>query len=303
MKPDFKIKSINKLYGFNLLFSNLSILIKKNQIPKCLLLSGEKGQGKFTLVHHVLASYFDEKNYDNEQKILKENNLIYQIKSNNCENIVYYSGLNNLKIDQIRDLRHQLQKSTLNNKKRFIIFDDIEQININCSNALLKSIEEPNVFNYFILIYNKKAPIIETIKSRSIEIKCFFKKNIYDEIILNLIKDRELKTFLDHRNHSLTPGNFVLFNEICSEENINVDGKLVDNLLKLLKLFKNTKKTKYLDFSIFLSCHYFHKLSKLDTFDLNIIEKRSYVINKINDFKRFNLNLNNLFLDIKNYIT
>ena len=36
---------------------------------------------------------------------------------------------------------------------------------------LLKIIEEPNKNNYFILINNKSKPLLETIKSRCIEIK------------------------------------------------------------------------------------------------------------------------------------
>ena len=34
--------------------------------------------------------------------------------------------------------------SSFNNKERFIIIEDAENLNINSSNALLKSIEEPN---------------------------------------------------------------------------------------------------------------------------------------------------------------
>ena len=51
---------------------------------------------------------------------------------------------------------------------RFIIFDDIEKININSINSLLKIIEEPTIKNYFILINNKSKPLLETIRSRCI---------------------------------------------------------------------------------------------------------------------------------------
>ena len=186
----------NKLYVFDDYYSKLNLLLEKDQFPKCLLLSGKKGCGKFTFIQHLLANFFDTKNYDIKKKIISENNILYNLKNNNYENVLYFCGLDNIKIDQIRDLRDQLQKSTLNNKKRFIIFDDIELFNLNCLNALLKSIEEPNIFNNFILINNKKLPIIETIKSRSIEIKFFLNRDqnnlstalLHLEILLFLIK-------------------------------------------------------------------------------------------------------------------
>ena len=169
-------------------------------------------------------------------------------------------------------------------------------------NALLKSIEEPNIFNNFILINNKKLPIIETIKSRSIEIKFFLNRDQNNLIIENIIKDRSLKNNFDYINCSLTPGDFTVFNQICSENNININEKLVDNLSVLFKLFKQTKDSKYIDFSIFLVSQYYYNLTKLNSLDSNLFEKRSFVIKKIHDFRKLNLNLNNLFLDIKQYI-
>lgn len=292
----------NKLYVFDDYFLKLNLLLEKDQFPKCLLLSGKKGCGKFTLIQHLLANFFDTKNYDIKKKIISEKNILYNLKNSNYENVQYICGLDNIKIDQIRDLRDQLQKSTLNNKKRFIIFDDIELFNLNCLNALLKSIEEPNIFNNFVLINNKKLPIIETIKSRSIEIKFFPNRDQNNLIIENIIKDRNLKNNFDYINFSLTPGDFIIFNQICSENNININEKLVDNLSVLLKLFKQAKDSKYIDFSIFLVSKYYYNLTKLNSLDSNLFVKRSFVIKKIHDFRKLNLNLNNLFLDIKQYI-
>ncbi|GIS77171.1 MAG: hypothetical protein CM1200mP13_05300 [Candidatus Pelagibacterales bacterium] len=57
---------------------------------------------------------------------------------------------------------------------RFTILDDVELLNINAANSLLKLIEEPSDNNYFILINSKRKKIIETIKSRALEKKNFF---------------------------------------------------------------------------------------------------------------------------------
>ena len=54
-------------------------------------------------------------------------------------------------INQIRELLSNLQKSSFNNKPKFILIDNIEFLNLNSINALLKVIEEPSINIYFIL--------------------------------------------------------------------------------------------------------------------------------------------------------
>ena len=55
-------------------------------------------------------------------------------------------------INQIRDLISKLNKSAFNYKPRFILVDNIEFLNLNSVNALLKILEEPSTNTYFILI-------------------------------------------------------------------------------------------------------------------------------------------------------
>ena len=48
----FNPKKTNKLFGLKKEFHLLKNLIENNELPKVLLLSGEKGSGKFTLINH-----------------------------------------------------------------------------------------------------------------------------------------------------------------------------------------------------------------------------------------------------------
>ena len=63
----------------------------------------------------------------------------------------------NIDINQIRNLLSKFNKSSFNSKPRFILIDNIEFLNINSVNALLKFLEEPSVNTYFILIHNHKV--------------------------------------------------------------------------------------------------------------------------------------------------
>ena len=64
--------------------------------------------------------------------------------------------MKSIKVDDIRNLKSKILQSSIIDKDRFIILDDVELFNINSLNALLKIIEEPNKKNYFILINNKQ---------------------------------------------------------------------------------------------------------------------------------------------------
>ena len=58
-----KFNPINslKLVGLSKHFLNISRFYKSEKKPSVLLLSGEKGIGKSTLVHHLMFYLFDEK--------------------------------------------------------------------------------------------------------------------------------------------------------------------------------------------------------------------------------------------------
>ena len=62
-------------------------------------------------------------------------------------------------------------KSTFNNMARFILIDNVENLNKNSVNALLKIIEEPNENVFFILISNSEKNILPTLKSRCLTFK------------------------------------------------------------------------------------------------------------------------------------
>ena len=65
-------------------------------------------------------------------------------------------------------------KSSFNNKERFILIDNVENLNKNSINALLKIIEEPNENVFFILINNNEKNILPTLRSRCLTFKINF---------------------------------------------------------------------------------------------------------------------------------
>ena len=170
----FNPKNSLKLFGLEENFNFLSSIYSKDKLPKVLMLSGLKGTGKSTLINHLLFSIFDSQNYNKSNHSLSDTSVFYKkFREGIFQNILYVKGsdFRSLKIEDIRNLKSVIQQSSMINSDRFIVLDDIELFNVNSLNALLKIIEEPSKKNYFILINNKTKPILDTIKSRSLELK------------------------------------------------------------------------------------------------------------------------------------
>lgn len=300
-------KSSLVLFGLYKNFELLVNLYELKKFPKILMLTGEKGLGKFTLLSHFLHYIFDKKNYDVKNKTINDKSEFHtQYISNIYPSIIYLSGeiFNNIRIENIRELKSVILKKNIIEKDRFIILDDIELFNINSLNALLKIIEEPTANNYFFLINNKTKPLIKTIFSRSIEIKVLLSEQIKKEIIKSLVKINNQEILIDINLFNLTPGNFLLFNKICEERDIDINGDYLDNLKILFDLYKKNKNINFIKMSVFLTDVYFNNIIKKKKINIEkTIQNKDFVLNNINNFILYNLNQNSLINAINNKLS
>ena len=280
-------------------------LYKTSKFPKVLMLSGEKGVGKLTLIYHFLVYHFDEKNYNLSNCQINQNSLFYkQCLINISSNVIYVkcSDLKNSKVEDIRNLKSTILKTSTSEKERFIVFDDIELLNINSLNALLKIIEEPTSKNNFILINNKRKKIIDTVKSRSLEFKIVLSNTQRLDIIKSLIKKNGIDPVsIDFNTSNISPGNFLRFNDICIKHKIDINNDYFENIFLLLSLYKKEKNLNIMDLILYLTENYFYNLSKKKTTNLDkILEDKSFIINNLNNFILFNINQNSLINAINN---
>ena len=297
-------KISSKLLCLDDRFNLLTNLLEKKNLPRALMISGIKGSGKFTLIAHFLCYVFDKNNYDVSNKLINtESNFFSHFINNTFPNIVYIPGSNfkSVKIDDIRELKSLILKSSMFNKERFIIFDDVELLNQNSLNALLKIIEEPSSNNHFIIINNQTKPIIETLHSRCIEIKLSLKESQKIEIINYLIKKNQLEKYLDYNIQGLTPGNFLEFNNICDENKIDVNNNLLENITSLLNLFKKTKNKNLINFIFFLiEYHFYSRVNDKKNNTEKLFEQRDFIIKNMKNFINYNINQASLLNAISN---
>ena len=302
----FNPKKTNKLFGLKKEFQLLKNLIENNELPKVLLLSGEKGSGKFTLINHLLNFYFDRVNYDQVNYSFDLNSKIFKQNFENIfSNIIHLEGakFKNINIEEIRSLKKNLSKSSINNEKRFIILDDVEIFNENSVNALLKLIEEPNEKNYFIIINNKARPLLETIKSRSIEIKIFLKDQERRDIIMSLFNYFELNLLLKKEQIIVSPGNLIKFNYVMENNKIDLENNFLTNLKTVLKLYNKEKDIFFKDLILFMTEYFYLSLKNKKKENLEKIAlNRSLILRSINQFFIYNINQNTLINSLEKNI-
>ena len=144
---------------------------------------------------------------------------------------------------------------------------------------------------------------MDTIKSRSLEIKIILDNKKRDQIIELLINNFNLNLKLDKDYLNVSPGYFLKFNYICEVNNICLNEDFLKNLTLILNLYKKNKDVVYVDFILFLTNFYFNKLKVNEVISREkIIEYKSFVFENINKFFLYNLNQNALLNAINNKI-
>ncbi len=294
----FNAKNSLKLFNQKENFRFISDLYFKQNLPKVLMFTGNKGSGKSTLINHFLFSIFDANKYDKKTfSISKNSSFLKQFQNHIFPNIIYINGADykSVKIEDIRNLKKLILKSSISSLDRFIIFDDIESFNQNSLNALLKIIEEPSQKNYFFLINNKVKPLIDTIKSRSLEIKIILHEKERLEIINQLVSYNKLDLILDPKTSQLSPGDFVKFNYICKEYDIIPTNNFVKNLSFLLNMYKKKKDILIINLLFYLTDEYLKLIKNKNLLNYDqIFETRNFILDNLNNFMLYNINQNSL---------
>ena len=297
-------KSLN-LFG---LFDNLNFfrdLYINGKFPKVLMLNGKKGIGKFTLVFHFINYIFSKKDtnsYNTADKSINVNSTFYNLLLNNTAQDVIFiraSENKNIKIEDIRLLKSTLSNSTLSDKSRFIIIDEVEFMNTNSVNALLKTLEEPTSNNFFILINNQQTNLIETISSRCLKTSIFLTSAQKNEVINYLVEDRGIENLIDI-DKDLSPGLFLKFNEIYLKYKINKSDNIFIKLNILINAYKKEKDKSLISLTYFLIDYFFFNKIHINMNKIEFLLDAKSSINKtIKDFVQFNLNTNTVLNSIK----
>ena len=207
----------------------------------------------------------------------------------------------NIDVAQIREMITYTTKSTFNNKSRFILIDNIEYLNKNSINALLKIIEEPNENLFFILINNNEKYILPTLRSRCLTFKINFTFNQSIDVSNKILNQNIFELINpDLINYYNTPGEIINLINFSLDKNINlIDYTLTDflNLLINNGYYKKNKVVKNLLVN-FIEL-FFLKEYKLSTTKRSLFNFYHNFMIKIHNAEKFNLDEESLFLEFK----
>ena len=168
------------IYGQDLAIQILKSSISKKHISPAYLFSGPEGVGRKKTAKVFIKSILD-RNCEKEstKRKIESNNhpdllwiepsyilqgkIISQGKAK-LENITIKSPPQ-IRLKQIKEIIEFLGKKPFESEFSIVIIEDIEKMNESASNALLKTLEEPNT-GLFILLTQRPEKLLSTIRSR-----------------------------------------------------------------------------------------------------------------------------------------
>jgi DNA polymerase-3 subunit delta' len=303
-----------KLFLYDQYFKLFIKLYKNNLLPNNILLSGQSGLGKATFAYHFINSILSNKedhSYDFMNFAINPLNRSFRLINKQYHPNFYLienlADKQSISIKQIKDMINYLNKTNFEKKIKFVLIDNAEYLNLHSVNALLKIIEEPSSNTFVIVIHNSSIKLVETLKSRCIEFKISFSNKERQKILENLLIYYDLKIDINLlekiKSFYDSPGFTLNLVNLINEAAINVSNpnlvNIISNLMEFILRNKNNTNLNLLQNTIEL--FFFQELKKTNN-KSKISLNYSKVLESLNSFRKYNIDMNNTFYEIKENI-
>ena len=303
-----------KLFLYDQYFNLFTKLYKNNLLPNKILLTGQSGLGKLTFAYHFINSILSDKEncpYDFINFTINPLNrsfrLIKQLYHTNFYLIENFDDKQSIDIRQVKNMISFVNKTSYEKKIKFILIDNAEYLNLSSVNALLKIVEEPPSNTFIIFIHNSSIKLIETLKSRCIEFKIFFSNKKKQIILKNLLTYYDLKIDINFvekiKSFYDSPGTILNLIKLINEKVIDISNpnliNIISNLMEFILKNKNNTNLNLLQNTIEL--FFFQELKKTNNKN-KISLNYSKVLERLNFFRKYNIDMNNTFYEIKENI-
>lgn len=164
---------------------SLGNIVKSGHVPHAFLFSGPKGSGK-TSAARILAKIVNCEDLGKGGVPCDKCDNCRSITKGESLDVLELDAASNRGIDDIRALRDAVKLAPAGAKKKVYIIDEAHMLTPEASNALLKTLEEPPDHVIFILATTNPEKLIDTIRSRVVNIA--FRKATNEEIARSLTR-------------------------------------------------------------------------------------------------------------------
>lgn len=138
--------------------------IESGRVAHAYLFVGPRGIGKTSLARIFAKALNCEKGPTISPCC--ECSMCREIAAGNALDVLEIDGASNNGVDQVRDLRDQVQFAPTRGKYKIIIIDEVHMLSTAAFNALLKTLEEPPPHVKFIFATTEGDKVLPTIVSR-----------------------------------------------------------------------------------------------------------------------------------------
>lgn len=156
--------SFEEVRGQDHIVKTLKNQINSGRIGHAYLFCGTRGTGKTSIAKIFARAVNCEHPVDGSP--CGECSMCRQIAEGASLNVVEIDAASNNGVENIRDIREQVQYSPTDGRYRVYIIDEVHMLSIGAFNALLKTLEEPPSYVIFILATTEVHKIPITILSR-----------------------------------------------------------------------------------------------------------------------------------------
>ncbi|MCP4922822.1 MAG: AAA family ATPase [bacterium] len=192
---------ISSLIGHRDVLESLSVLLKGERMPHGLLLAGPEGIGKsrvatalrYALLEGETQLSFPPPGNTTTSQLLKSGahpDTLWITRKVNEKTGKLSKGI---KVDEARTVARFFQRKPALSKRRVVVVDAVDDLNMNGANALLKVLEEPPKEAILILIAHRMSKVLPTLRSRA------------QLIPFRPLDSKDMKTFMGQELGSLSP--------------------------------------------------------------------------------------------------
>jgi len=146
----YRPQTFDDLIGHQIMCDTIKNSIRTSNIANAFLLTGIRGIGKTSTARIISKSINCKNGFEN---ICKENYCenCEAISNSNSLDTIEYDAASQSGVDQIREILDFCRFPPSTSKYKIIILDECHMLSKSASNALLKTLEEPEKFLKFIL--------------------------------------------------------------------------------------------------------------------------------------------------------